>query len=91
MMYYIWHAKLTLCCVYFVHQLLLKYNPHTRHSPMLLLIFGTIFLFNFASNNPCHHSNHPSKPIFSVIVSLFNLILYLCAMCVMLGGSMQCT
>ena len=41
-------------------------------SPMLLQNFGTIFLFNFAINNPCHH---PSKPIFSVVVSLFNLIL----------------
>ena len=34
----------------------------------LLLNFGTIFPFNFANNNPCHHSNHPSKPICSVII-----------------------
>ena len=32
-----------------------------------------ICFFNFAINNPCHHSKHPSTPTFSVVVSLFNL------------------
>ena len=45
---------------------------------MLLLNFGTIFLFNFANNNPCYPSNHPSKPIFSVVVSLFIYYILYC-------------